>query len=58
MGARACPMCGQRMDGARRDNGSRAGHTAVGHLRIPTNEVCPDCDYFEEDEDSGKLRGE
>ena len=48
--AKECPMCGEFMRLVTRENVSRVPGTAQ-EVKTPAREwVCPECDYFEEDE--------
>jgi hypothetical protein len=60
--AKECPMCAEFMRLVVRETVSRLPGTSQ-EIRTPTREwVCPECDYFEEDEgeaavDSGDPSG-
>ena len=48
--AKECPMCGEFMRHETRETVSRVPGTAQ-EVKTPVREwVCPECDYFEEDE--------
>lgn len=48
--AKECPMCGEFMRLVAREHVSRVPGTAQ-EVKTPIREwVCPECDYFEEDE--------
>lgn len=50
MAAKECPMCGEFMRLVTRETVSRLPGTAQ-EVKTPVREwICPECDYFEEDE--------
>jgi rubredoxin len=45
-----CPMCGEIMRQQTRESVSRVPGTSQEVKKIEREWVCPECDYFEEDE--------
>lgn len=51
MVVKECPMCGERMRVREREVVERVPGTAQTTTARIREWVCPECDYFEEDED-------
>jgi uncharacterized protein with PIN domain len=52
MDVKECPMCGERMRLKTREQIDRVPGTRETRARRVTEWVCPECDYFEETEES------
>jgi YgiT-type zinc finger domain-containing protein len=52
MAAKACPMCGEEMRLKTRELVERVPGTRETRAKRVTEWVCPECDYFEEAEES------
>ena len=53
-----CPMCGEFMRLVTRETVSRVPGSAQEVKSVSKEWVCPECDYFEEEEGSGEGSGE
>jgi rubrerythrin len=51
---RECPMCGDRMRPYQRKITDLVPGTSEAKRRTVIEWICPECDYFEEDEESIK----
>ncbi len=51
---RECPMCGERMRRHQREIVSLIPGTSEAKRRVAFEWVCPECDYFEEEEEGGE----
>jgi predicted RNA-binding Zn-ribbon protein involved in translation (DUF1610 family) len=51
---RECPMCGEKMRRVEREIVDLIPGTSEMKRRMAIEWVCPECDYFEEEEESGK----
>ena len=52
MAAKDCPMCGERMRLQTREQIDRIPGTRETRSRRVTEWVCPECDYFQEAEET------
>ena len=52
MAAKDCPMCGERMRLQAREQIDRIPGTRETRSRRVTEWVCPECDYFQEAEET------
>ena len=53
-----CPMCGEFMRLVAREVVTRLPGTST-EIKTPEREwICPECDYFEDDDGSGEVTGE
>jgi transposase len=52
MDAKECPMCGERMRLKERAQTDRVPGTRETRTRRVSEWVCPECDYFEDAEES------
>lgn len=52
MDAKECPLCGERMRLQTRDETDRIPGTRETRTKRVSEWVCPECDYFEEAEES------
>lgn len=50
---RECPMCGEKMRPVEREIVDLIPGTSETKRRVATEWICPECDYFEEAEESG-----
>jgi hypothetical protein len=53
-----CPMCGEFMRLVTKESVSRLPGTAQEVKSVSKEWICPECDYFEEEEGSGGGSGE
>ncbi len=50
---RECPMCGEKMRRDEREVVDLIPGTSEAKRHMAVEWICPDCDYFEEEEESG-----
>jgi predicted RNA-binding Zn-ribbon protein involved in translation (DUF1610 family) len=51
---RECPMCGEKMRRLEREIVDLIPGTSEMKRRMAIEWICPECDYFEEEEEIGK----